>query len=205
MFEFVDHVVYINLSNRTDRRMSIEAELAKYFPNSKISRFNATHHEKGYIGCTMSHIGVIKLAILRGWKNCLIVEDDAIWSNFEKGYYLLETLVRKPYDIITFGTTFTTYNRETYKLYSGQTTTAYLINSSYYQTYLDNMVEGLSNLVESNSPGHYALDIYWKKLQARDNWYCIMPALMVQKEGYSDIEKRNVNYDHYFNIQQIAK
>ena len=197
--------MYINLSDRTDRRISIEAELSSYFPVSKISRFNAIRHEKGYIGCTMSHIGAIKIAIEKRWKNCLIVEDDAIWSKLDEGYPLLKNLARNPYDIITLGTTFTTYNHQTYKLHSGQTTTAYLINSSYYQTYMDNMVEGLSNLVESNSPGHYALDIYWKKLQARDNWYCIMPAIMVQKEGYSDIEKRNVNYDHYFNIQQIAK
>lgn len=205
MFEFVEHVVYINLSNRTDRRMSIESELAKYFPVSKISRFDAIRREKGYVGCTMSHIAVIKIAIEHGWKNCLIVEDDAIWSKLVEGYPLFRKLALNPYDVITLGTTFTNYNHQTYKLHSGQTTTAYLVNSDYYKTYLDNMLEGLSNLLKTNSPGQYALDIYWKRLQAKDNWYCVMPALMVQKEGYSDIERKNVNYDQYFNTKLMCK
>jgi len=200
MFDFIDKVVYINLEHRTDRRISIETELAKYFPHWKISRFDAIRNEKGYIGCTMSHIGVLELAISRGWKNCLIVEDDAIWSNFAEGYLLLEKLIKKPYDVITLGTTFTSFDRNTYKLHSGQTTTAYLINSHYYQTLLDNLKEGLTLLLESGIVQQYALDIYWKRLQAKDNWYCVMPALMIQKDGYSDIEKIHTNYDNYFKI-----
>jgi len=204
MFDFIDRVVYINLEHRTDRRISIETELAKYFPPWKISRFDAIRNGKGYIGCTMSHIGVVELAISRGWKNCLIVEDDAVWSNFENGYLLLEKLVKNPYDVITFGTTFTTYDRDTYRLKSGQTTTAYLINSQYYHTYLDNVKEGLSKLLETDIVKQYALDVYWKILQAKDNWYCIMPGLMTQKDGYSDIEKRHTSYDVLFKVQNSS-
>jgi glycosyl transferase family 25 len=200
MFDFIDKVVYINLEHRTDRRISIETELAKYFPHWKISRFDAIRNEKGYIGCTMSHIGVLELAISRGWKNCLIVEDDAIWSNFAEGYLLLEKLIKQPYDVITFGTTFTSFDRNTYKLHSGQTTTAYLINSHYYQTLLDNVKKGLTNLVETDVVQQYAIDVYWKRLQAKDNWYCVMPVLMIQKDGYSDIEKTHTDYDNYFKI-----
>ena len=202
MFDFIDRVVYINLEHRTDRRISIETELAKYFPPWKISRFDAIRNEKGYLGCTMSHIGVLELAISRGWKNCLIVEDDAVWSNFENGYLLLEKLVKQSYDVITFGTTFTTYDRDTYRLQSGQTTTAYLISSHYYQTYLNNVKEGLSKLVETDIVKQYALDVYWKILQSKDNWYCIMPGLMRQKDGYSDIEKRHTSYDTLFKLQK---
>jgi len=204
MFDFIDKVVYINLERRTDRRISIEAELARFFPHWKISRFGAIHHEKGYIGCTMSHINVIELAISRGWKNCLIVEDDAIWSNKAEGYLLLKKLVKQPYDVITFGTTFTIYDRETYKLHGGQTTTAYLVNSHYYQTYLDNMKEGLVKLIETGNKKQYAIDSYWKRLQAKDNWYCIMPALMIQKDGYSDIEKSYTKYDNFFKLEKSS-
>jgi glycosyl transferase family 25 len=205
MFEFVDHVVYINLSNRTDRRMSIETELSQYFSVSKISRFDAIRDEKGIVGCGKSHAGAVRLAIQRGWKNCLIVEDDAAWSNFEKGYPLLEKLVQQPYDVIGLGTTFTRYNPETYKLYCCCAATGCLISGHYYQTYLDNLEEGLEKLIETGITQRYANDVYWRKLQAKDNWYCIMPALMVQKEGYSDIEKKNVNYDQYFNTKLMCK
>jgi hypothetical protein len=204
MFDFIDRVVYINLEHRTDRRISIETELAKYFPHWKISRFDAIRNEKGYLGCSMSHIGAIELAISRGWKNCLIVEDDAIWSNFEDGYLLLEKLVKQPYDVITFGTTFTVYDRNTYKLQSGLTTTAYLINSDYYQTCLDTMKEGAAKLLETNLVQQYAVDVYWRRLQAKDNWYCIMPALMIQKDGYSDIENKQIHYKPLFNLQKSS-
>jgi len=204
MFDFIDRVVYINLESRTDRRISIETELSKYFPPWKISRFDAIRNEKGYLGCAMSHIGVLELAISRGWKNCLIVEDDAIWSNFAEGYMLLEKLITQPYDVITFGTTFTTYDRDTYRLQNGQTTTAYLINSQYYQTLLDNIKEGLEKLHETDSKKDYAIDVYWKRLQAKDTWYCIMPALMIQKDGHSDIEKMYTSYKNFFKFEKSS-
>jgi hypothetical protein len=40
----------------------------------------------------------------------------------------------------------------------------------------------------------YAIDKYWFKLQLRDNWFLITPLTVIQREGYSDIEKKNTNY-----------
>jgi hypothetical protein len=40
----------------------------------------------------------------------------------------------------------------------------------------------------------YAIDKYWLRLQKRDNWYLIIPLKVIQKTGYSDIRKVNVNY-----------
>ena len=115
----------------------------------------------------------------------------------------LEKLVQQPYDVIGLGTTFTSYNSETYKLYSCCAATGCLVSRHYYQTYLENLEEGLLHLIKTGITQKYANDVYWRRLQAKDNWYCVIPALMVQKEGYSDIEKKNVNYDQYFNTKQI--
>ena len=41
----------------------------------------------------------------------------------------------------------------------------------------------------------YAIDKYWLTLQKSDEWYLIVPLKVIQKEGYSDIEKRVVNYN----------
>ena len=42
----------------------------------------------------------------------------------------------------------------------------------------------------------YAIDMYWKHLQSKDNWYLLYPLTVTQYENYSDIEKRNTNYNH---------
>lgn len=198
MFEYIEKVVYINLEHRADRREQIESELFKYFPSEKVIRFNAIKDQRGSIGCTKSHIAVLEMAIQQNWNNVLVVEDDAIWSNFDTGYTLLETLIKTPYDVITLGTAHASYEKNTYKLLCGQTTTAYLIQKSYYPILLDNFTIGLSNLLKTKDWNTYALDQYWKQLQPRDNWFCVVPSLLVQAPSYSDIEKRNVNYVRAF-------
>lgn len=198
MFDCIEKVVYINLENRQDRKKTIEKELLKYFPAEKIQRFNAIKHDRGEIGCTKSHIAVLEMAIQQNWKNILVVEDDAIWSNFDKGYPVYETLIKNPYDVITFGIASAKYNNSTYKLLSGQTTTAYLVKNDYYKTLLQNFEEGLGHFLTIANGDRYAIDQYWKILQEKDNWFCVLPSLLVQASGYSDIQKRNVNYMRHF-------
>jgi len=194
MFEFVEQVVYINLEHRTDRKQQIESELLKYFPVEKVHRFNAVLEPNGGIGCTKSHIKVLEMAIENGWKNCLIVEDDAVWSdNFYIGHSLLEKLVNANSDVITLGITHASYTQQ-HKLMCGQTATAYLVNQHYYPKLLENFKEGLENFLKTGNYGVYALDQYWKRLQMTDNWGCVIPSIMVQKPSFSDIEKRFTNY-----------
>jgi glycosyl transferase family 25 len=198
MFEDIKKVVYINLERRLDRKEQVEAELQKYFPSEKIQRFNAIQHKLGYIGCTKSHIAVLEMAIRENWNNVLIVEDDAIWSNFDKMYHVYENLIKNPYDVITFGTAFATYDKNTYKLLEGQTTTAYLVNKHYYTTLLKNFQEGLHNLLVTRNKRKYSVDQYWKLLQKKDNWFCIVPSLLIQGPSYSDIERKTVDYTRFF-------
>lgn len=197
MFEFIEKVVYINLLHRTDRKAQIELELQRYFPSEKIARFNAIKHNHGGIGCSMSHIAVLEMAIKNDWKNCLILEDDAMWSNFSTSYPLLEKLTKNQFDVITLGIAHAKYTAE-FKLLSGQTATAYFVQQSYYKTLLGNFKEGLEQFLKTKNYPTYALDQYWKKLQAKDNWYCIIPSLIVQKPSFSDIEKRDTNYTKEF-------
>jgi hypothetical protein len=41
---------------------------------------------------------------------------------------------------------------------------------------------------------NFAIDKFWFSLQSADRWYLITPLTVVQREDYSDIEQRNVNY-----------
>uniref|UniRef100_A0A6C0HJW4 Glycosyl transferase family 25 domain-containing protein n=1 Tax=viral metagenome TaxID=1070528 RepID=A0A6C0HJW4_9ZZZZ len=195
-FGFVDHVVYINLDHRTDRWDQILAELAPHFPPEKVTRFSAIQRENGALGCTASHIAVIEMAKAAGWKNVLVVEDDAMWisENFEEAYATLERLAAGAYDTIMLSSACARWYIGSLKLITAQTTAAYLVNSSYYETLLSNFRES-RDLLESLSDGNqYALDQYWKRLQQRDNWFVVIPSLMKQRPGYSDIEHKNVDY-----------
>jgi len=45
----------------------------------------------------------------------------------------------------------------------------------------------------------YAIDQYWKHLQAKDKWYCVVPSLMIQRPSYSDIDKAFRDNQRWFN------
>jgi len=56
------------------------------------------------------------------------------------------------------------------------------------------LARGSAKLIETKDIPKYALDQYWKILQKKDNFLLITPVNVVQKESYSDIERKNVNY-----------
>jgi glycosyl transferase family 25 len=197
MFEFIEKVVYINLTHRIDRREQIEKELSLYFPPDKIIRFNAIKDDKnGNIGCSKSHIAVLEMAIQHNWSNVLIVEDDAVWNQIHIGYPILATLVKNPYDVICIGSI--GYAKANFRIIMAQTTTAYLVSNHYYKTLLQNYREGLMNLLNQQTYyGPYCIDQYWKILQQTDLWFRVHPTLMCQSTGYSDIAQEIVDYSEH--------
>ena len=78
-------------------------------------RFEAIKHKKGYIGCLMSHIECLNIAIENNWNNVLIVEDDINYT--EESQNILVNLTRKPFDVIILGGTLIYYNPLNYSLY----------------------------------------------------------------------------------------
>lgn len=209
-WNFLDKAVYINLEDRKDRRKEIENELNK-IPKTKIIRFNAIKNKIGHIGCSQSHIKVLQMAINEGWKNVLIIEDDAMFNNYNNGYKILINLIKNnpKFDVITFGNTQAKFDSQTMKLYEGQTTTAYIVNRHYYKTLLENFKNGLTELlkIQHLTPSErlpyenkYCIDQYWKLLQKKDNWYIVNPALMIQRPSKSSITNQEVDYTSYFNL-----
>jgi glycosyl transferase family 25 len=193
MWDFVDKVVYINLDHRTDRNEHIK-RVTKTF-GDKVSRFSAIKTQFGAIGCSMSHISVLRMAIKNNWNNVLIMEDDTEWHNFEQGYKTLKKLTSNPYDVIMLGGSFVSYYPETLRLHRALTTTAYLVNKHYMKTLLDNFEEGLNKLLVSQSErGLYAIDTYINSLQQADNWYIVQPPLVYQAPTFSDVENSFVDY-----------
>jgi len=196
-YDSIEKIIYINLDEATDRREHIENQLSNV-PKEKVLRFNAIKEDWGAIGCTKSHIACLQLAIENGWKNVLIIEDDAIFHNKDIGEPLLKSVIKNSYDVILLGGSFVQYDPVTYRLSTAQTTTAYLVSSHYYSRLLANFEEGLSLLLSTGDYTQFTIDQFWKPLMLVDQWFVIYPCLIIQKPGYSYIEKRDVDYREYF-------
>jgi hypothetical protein len=199
-------IIYINLDKRTDRRESIEKVLQGF----SFRRFPAIIHEYPFVGATLSHINSLQLAIQQNWESVLIMEDDMQWNNFEKNYPILQDLMKKPYDVIILGGILVSHNPETHKLYRCNSMGAYVVHRNYYQTLLNNFGEGYNLLVKDiyqkvpkwglkrviRRDVEYRIDMYWHRLQARDNWFII--PLCYSPSGFSDITKSQIDWSSYF-------
>jgi GR25 family glycosyltransferase involved in LPS biosynthesis len=198
-WNFVDKVAYINLDNRLDRNEHMKIMTSTF--GNKVTRFSAIKTQYGAIGCTLSHIFVLKTAIRENYENILILEDDADWNNFEHSYKILEELASMPYDVIMLGGSFVSYDSENFKLNTCQTTTGYLVNKHYMQTLVSNFEESVLYLSQNpTNECSYALDMYWHRLQRQDNWLIVQPPLVYQKPGYSDICRADVDYRCIMNV-----
>ena len=187
MFDYIEHVVYINLHHRKDRIEHIEKTLAMF--GDRLHRLDAVYEpRRGHLGCSKSHALAIELAISSGWKNVLIVEDDAVWNKIENGSILLEKLSKTNYDVIMLGGTAVEYDKESYKLLKCCCATAYLVNQHYYSNLLNIFNNSISFLKKTYNPSVGAIDQLWHSTQKSDNWYIIIPCLMTQITNYSDTE-----------------
>lgn len=203
ILSLVDKIYFINLNDRKDRLEEIQGELNKIDPQRiKTSRIEAIKKENGKLGCALSHLKALKEAQKNNYKNVLILEDDfQITKSKEMIEYSFNYLFDnfKDFNICLLAGNVYKQRKKTdvvYECYNVQTTSSYIIQSHFYQTLIDNFQEAVNKL-ENNPPGGKAeIDIEWKKLQGRDSkFYIFRNKLGKQRSGYSDIEKRHVDYN----------
>ena len=132
------------------------------------------------------------------------MEDDIMLTK-NISEYIFENLVKNNFDVIVLGGTEVSYNPFNYKLLECQTTGSYLVKKLYFKKLKDNFEEGLEKLLNTNIKREFAIDHYWTKLQRVDNWKIIYPPLFMQKEGYSNIENKIVNYHKFYDIKSLYK
>jgi GR25 family glycosyltransferase involved in LPS biosynthesis len=199
----IKHVVYINLEHRTDRKVHVERQLASIGINAP-TRFNAIKLPNGAIGCSMSHLKCLQLAKEQGWPHLLLCEDDiefldpALFVKQLNGF-LNNHEEDDTWDVLLIaGNNMPPYGLEdnySVRIFQCQTTTGYLVKQHYYDKLINNIKDGLQKLMrEPHNHRLYAIDKYWFNLQQSDYWFLVTPLTVVQREDYSDIEKRRTNY-----------
>ena len=196
----ITNAFYINLEHRTDRKEHVENELNNI--GIKSTRFNAIKMTNGAIGCSMSHLKLLEDAKKNQLDHILIVEDDITFLNpslFKTQINKFFELHNNQWDVILFAGNnmppFEIIDDTCIKVSRCQTTTGYLVNGHYINVLISNIKMGLTHLINKpNESVKYAIDKFWFVLQNNSKWYLITPLTVVQREDYSDIEKRITNY-----------
>jgi glycosyl transferase family 25 len=198
----IDHIFYINLDKRTDRKEEIEGELNKM--ELSYERFPAIYNKIGIAGCGYSHLEVLKTARDRGYKNVLIFEDDFMFL-IEKDEF--EDYLKRFFETVDnkFDVCFLSYNthqfRETPELpfmkrvSDCQTASGYIVNQHYYSKIIELYEHAIPLLEQTDHHWLYANDIVWKKLQVDDTWLCFEKRIGRQRDGYSDNTQRFEKYN----------
>lgn len=188
----IDHIFYINLERRKDRRIEFEDEMKKM--NLKAERFEAINCNPGIAGCGYSHLAVLKLAKERGYKNVLIFEDDFMFIidkySFEN---TLETFFEeiKEYDVcmLSYNIIKSENISDTScvtKVLEAQTASGYIVNSKFYDSLINLYEECIPILERTNMHWIYANDQCWKRLQSINLWYALKIRVGIQRPGFSD-------------------
>ena len=200
----IKNIFYINLEHRTDRKEHVEKELLN-IGLKEVQRFNAIKMENGAIGCSMSHLRILQDAQKNNLDHILIVEDDISFLDPELFKNQLNKFFethKNNWDVVLLAGN----NMPPYKIIDDtciqvsrcQTTTGYIVNGHYIKTLLQNVKIGLTHLINKPTEhAKYAIDKYWFILQQLYKWYLIVPLTVVQREDYSDIEKRVTNFEKH--------
>jgi hypothetical protein len=154
IFDYFDGGFYLNLDKRTERRKAFEKRSKE--AGFEVERFSAIQLKEEdvpnpfngrdwyiKISCTYSHFEMIKEAKRRGWKNCVIFEDDCVFVErfIDKIKKCIDELKDKEWDLFYMGGEPGGWcdgvSDNLAKCTSGMYAThAYVINETFYDTVL---------------------------------------------------------------------
>ena len=202
----LENVYYINLEERVDRKVLVETELKKM--KWKYERFNAIKHERGALGCSLSHLAIVEMAKEKDLDYVVILEDDIQFLQPEKYNKMLidfRNFIESnslDYDVLLIATNILDkvngvipINNYIYRVGASYSATGYIVKKHYYDKIIANYKEGIRLLIENPTvAGKYEIDVYWIRLQMADKWLVIYPRTVNQRESYSDIIKCVADY-----------
>ena len=190
----VNKIYYINLDSRTDRLSEITQELNKKGLGEYMERFPAINNQRGFIGCTMSHIEVLRLIVEGGYNNTLIFEDDFTFNvskeelddQFEKFFEY-----HRDYDCVMLA-----YNHFdppvpedeiVARVTRSGTASGYMVSKAFAPQLLKCLEYALPLLEKTNMHWLYMNDSAWFPLQLESKWFAFNTRIGHQRPGWSDL------------------
>jgi len=194
----IDHIYYINLDKRIDRKHEFEAQIPIFFNEIKdnVERFPAIFNSNGAIGCCSSHIEVLKKARTQGYKYIIIFEDDFqfIVTNtiFYNNIHKLFELVNNGLDFKVVMLSYNALNKLHYNdlldiSTNVQTASGYLVNCKYIDELINCLENGLDMFCKTGKHWLYTNDQSWKTLQQDNKWFLFKERIGIQRPSFSDL------------------
>lgn len=192
-------ITYINLEHRNDRRERIEAEFAKIGAKN-VTRFEAHRHERGAIGCAMSHRDVIRAARPEPGRLLMVCEDDL---KFLVDRARLDHLIERFFCDSRMDVLCLAYNRrngvevDADFLITANTRTmsCYLVKPHVVDMLHSTSCESVARLGAGEPDKVAAVDVTWQAVQQRFIFALARPRAAQQAPSYSDILGREVDYN----------
>jgi GR25 family glycosyltransferase involved in LPS biosynthesis len=197
----VEKIFCVNLERRPDRRTEATNEFKKF--DLEFEFFNATDGHSlnlsgkikpGHIGCVLSHFNLFKhIRDNEDGEIFMITEDDVVFKDdFINTYNSLIDNVPFDWTLFYFGGNhnhlsidFTSSN--IHRLKNTYTTHCYLVKKSK----IDLIIQEFDNDRIFNEE----VDVHLSNVQRRYPCYGFYPSIAWQRDSFSDIEMRDVNYD----------
>ncbi len=198
----IEAIYYINLSYRTDRLLQIESEFDRLnIPVLKRIRVEAVRTAYcGALGCCQSHVKALEMFLESGGSYAIIMEDDFQFTEDPEKY--ISTALALPFDVVMLAGSFKcvdTQHSNIKIIFDAQTTAGYLITRE-FAVKLCAHWRKTAWLIQRHLEAYgehswlLACDQTWKALQYNQKWFAILPKLGKQREGFSDIEMKTVDY-----------
>lgn len=192
----LDKIYYLNLDHRTDRREHFEMQVIPYFQGtpleSRIERFPAVKHSNGALGCSISHLEMVKKAKAEGYRYVMILEDDFEFLVSKEVFleHLSKLFTEPQLDFKVVMLAYNALHTEPYnefldKTTNSQTTAGYILNGAYYDELIKQWEYGVTMFKTTGEHWHYTCDQSWKGLQ-KEKWFIFKTRIGKQMPGYSD-------------------
>ena len=186
----IDHVLFINLKHRSDKREFILNECKRLgITLEKMTRIDAIYTpDVGMLGCSLSHCKALELALSHPeWTWTLIIEDDVKFKD-SPWLEIEDALKNANPDILMLARGAATLQTPThpsstnlYRVISSCGAVAYVINRNYIPKLLKNIRESIEAFTKPGGNIYdHPLDVYWCSIQYTDNWYAFMESVAWQ-------------------------
>jgi hypothetical protein len=205
--KYFNDIFCINLDQRPDRWDEVQQEFNK-FNLTGVTRFSAVDGKTlpkpintgsgippllpGELGVLESNLKLVKYANENNLPNFLMLEDDVVFSDEVNNLDKYMSNIPDDWDMIYFGGNHKyshppkQINETTLKLHYTVAIHCVAIKSTVYDV--------IESILSKRSK---QVDNYYTLVQQSFNVYCTNPSIAFQKEGFSDIQNRVVNYDGF--------
>lgn len=196
--KYFDAIFLINLDRRPDRLEKAKKELFKYNIND-FYRYPAIDGKDidyrgplnaGQLGCTLSHLGIIKYAKAKKLEKIFVFEDD-IKMSMEFNDIISKAIEELPEDWCLFYAGINhnvppiPFSKHLVKVSKAYCNHAYAIHSRYYDIII--------NLIEKNY-NQVIDDYYAVHINSRYPCFSTIPKIAFQARDYSDLQYKIVDY-----------